>query len=114
MDSKNNNRIPLWINAVFCTLFTLLLGGLLYFVVVNVSFFNPFQKAFRDFEFTDLYYSKSLEENQISDKIILVNVQKANRLEIAQAIENVAKQNPRTIALDLIFRELKEKNQILF
>ena len=106
--SKGTNQTWMWLDAVLCTLFTFAVAGVLYLLFVNISFFNAFEKAFRDFEFTDLYYAEAMEDRSIADKIVLVNVQKAERSEIAQAIEHVARQQPKVMALDLIFRDLRD------
>lgn len=107
MYRKEQNK-NLWLNAVLCTLFSSVVAVLLYLVFVNISFFNAFEKAFTDFEFTDLYYSETMEEKPFVKDIVLVNTQKSDRKEIAQAIEKAALQNPKVIALDIIFKDLKE------
>lgn len=107
MKIKNQFRISFWIDAICSTVFSFAVCTVLYLAFINISFFDAFSNAFRDFEFTDLYYSKALPESNISDNIILVNVQYADRAEIAEAIDKIAEQNPTVIGLDLIFRDRK-------
>src|SRR5690606_34396995 len=75
---------------------------------VNVSFLDPFEKAFEDFSFNDLYYSEGFYEKTTTKEIIMVNVQHASRFEIAQAIQQVSQSQPQAIGIDLLFKELKE------
>src|SRR5690606_10240108 len=92
------------------TLLTFIVAGCLYFIVVNVSFLSPFEKAFSDFSFTDFYYANYSKNSHPSKDIIIVNIKDADRLEIATAIKNVVSQNSKAIGLDVIFRDLKDTN----
>lgn len=96
----------LWLDALLCTVFSFIISGILYLVVINISILDPFTKAFTDFNFTDIYFSKFLDKN-VSNDVVIVNVKHEDRYQIAQAIEKVAKQNPKSIGLDIIFKELK-------
>lgn len=98
----------IWLDALFCTLFTLVVAGIFYLLFVNLTFLDPFEKAFEDFSFNDLYYSKLKHQSDIEPKIVLVNVEQEGRFAIAQAIDIISKENPKAIGLDLIFRDLKE------
>jgi CHASE2 domain-containing sensor protein len=96
----------LWLDALLCTVFSFIISGILYLVVINMSILDPFTKAFTDFNFTDIYFSKFLDKN-VSNDVVIVNVKHEDRYQIAQAIEKVARQNPKSIGLDIIFKELK-------
>ena len=98
----------LWLDTLFCTLFSLLVSGILYLIFINISVLDPFYKAFKDFSFTDIYYSKALYKTERISDIILVNVKQHDRYSIAQAIEKVETQNPKTIGLDMVFKERKQ------
>ncbi len=106
-----SNKGLLFRDTFLCTLFTSLIALLFYFIVVNISFLNVFSKAFGDFEFTDIYYSRQLGRAETSRNIILVNVGHTDRAEIAKAIEIVSDQNPKVIGLDLIFKDLKSPKE---
>lgn len=97
----------IWLDAVWCTLFTLIIAGLFYLLFVNITFLDPFEKAFEDFSFTDLYYSKLKSKEGISPNIVLVNVEHEDRFAIAQAIAIISRENPKAIGLDLLFKDLK-------
>lgn len=105
--ASSQKKSSVWIDACFNTILTLLVAGFFYVVFINISFLNPFVKAFEDFDFTDLYYSKLQGKDKISSDIILVNIQQADRFEIAEAITIIEDEKPTVIGLDIIFKELK-------
>lgn len=79
--------------------------GLLSFVLFNVSLFNPFTTAFKDFTFTDMYYSNILKQNKIYDStLLLINVENKKRDEIAFLLERLEEGKPKVIGLDIIFK----------
>ena len=94
-------------DAFFCTIMTFIVAGILYFTFVNLSFLDPFENTFKDFKFTDYYYSKRFNKEQRSDIIILVNVKHADRYQLAQAVNKISAQSPRAIGLDIIFKDRK-------
>lgn len=102
------NRIKYLIrDAFFGTIFSLIISLALYTVVINISLLNPFEKAFEDFNFTDVYYSKEFYKKESCKEIVLVNIKHSNRLEIANAISKILEQNPKAIGIDAIFKDKK-------
>jgi CHASE2 domain-containing sensor protein len=96
-------------DTILCTLLSFLLVAILSLVVVNMSFFNPFVKAVKDFSFLDVYYAENLGSNPtINPEIILLNIEHRDRFEIAQLLEEVIKQDPKVIGIDMIFKAEKE------
>ena len=80
--------------------------GILSFVVLNVSFFDPFTEAFKDFTLTDLYYSKIKSRNHIYDgPVVLVNVENRSREELSFLLKRIEEGKPKVVGLDVIFRE---------
>src|SRR5687768_5673224 len=83
--------------------------GVLYLFVFNVSFFNPFTQAFKDFTFTDMYYSRIKTEDSIyKGPLVLINVENKNREEIAFLLQRLEEGKPKVIGLDIIFKEKKD------
>ncbi|WP_426430613.1 CHASE2 domain-containing protein [Winogradskyella sp. HB-48] len=99
----------LYRDALLCTVMTFVVAGLLYFAFVNLSILDPFERAFKDFKFTDIFYSKRFNKEQRNDKIIIVNIKHSDRFQIAEAINTIAEQNPKVIGLDIIFKERKQE-----
>ena len=74
-------------------------------IAINREVFDPFSKAFGDFQYTDLYFSELKEKKDIvSDKIVLVNVGHLGRDMIAEQILELNNYEPAVIGLPLIFK----------
>jgi len=97
----------LFTDALLCTLFTCIVSGLLCVLVLNISILDPFSRAFEDFEFTDVYFSKNFYSRQTDPELIVVNVGQADRFAIAQALQKINRFKPKAVGVDLIFKERK-------
>lgn len=103
------NRKLLYREAFFCMLFSFAVLGIASLLIVNVSIFNPFTNAFKDFSFLDLFYTEKMgEEYPVNQEIILVNVEHRDRFELAELLDKIQGQQPKVIGIDLIFREQRE------
>lgn len=91
-------------------LFSFLVMGLVLLVGLNVGFFSPFKNAFKDFSYLDLYYAEKLNEDNFdfNEDIILVNIDRLNRKEIAEVLSEIEHHNPKVIGLDVIFKETED------
>ncbi len=95
-------------DAFFSTIFCLFLTLILALVIVNLSFLNPFKEAFKDFSFTDIYYSERIQEQSISQDIVLINIENRDRFELALLLESILDENPKVVGIDAIFRDPKD------
>lgn len=113
MIKKNNSY--LWRDALVCTTASVVLAGVLFMMFLHIHIFDPFEKAFEDFSFTDIYTSQNFKENNVTNKIVLINIENYDRAKIAEAINKIALSNPKVIGLDIIFRDKKDliKDSIL-
>lgn len=57
-------------DALICSGLSVITAGIFYFFFINLTFLDPFEKAFKDFSLSDIYYSERLKEEQISNKTI--------------------------------------------
>lgn len=91
---------------LFLNLFIFGCVSLLSVIFLNISFFDPFTEAFRDFALTDLYYTKVKDRNQIyKGPVVLVNVEDKNRTQIAFLLQQIQQGKPKTVALDIVFKQ---------
>ncbi|MBT8303251.1 MAG: CHASE2 domain-containing protein [Bacteroidia bacterium] len=98
-------------DAFFSTLLSCLLI-LLLALLLSLRFFNPLHKAFTDFSFLDVFYSESFQgTDKINPQIILVNVGDSDRSAIAKGLQAILKEDPRTVGVDIIFKERKDNVQ---
>lgn len=106
-----NSAKFLWRDAFICTLFSVIVLGILYFSFIKISVFDPFEKAFEDFSLSDIYTAEDLKELTPTKDIVLINIKHEDRYKIAQAIDIVDSQQPKVIGLDIIFKDRKEPFQ---
>ena len=104
-----NKKFPFLLiaDAFLCTVFTCIVSGLLYFFILNLSILDPFEKAFEDFEFTDIYYAEGFYKKEAAADIIVINVEQADRYMLAQALQKISAYQPKAVGLDLLFKERK-------
>jgi len=95
-------------------LFIFVCVWLLSLLVLNVSFFDPFTEAFRDFSLTDLYYQKIKDRNGIyKGPLVLINAENKNRKELSFLLEKIQQSNPRTVGLDIMFTNRQSDDDTL-
>lgn len=95
-------------DAFLCLILSIVFLWSISFVILNLSIFNPFTGAFKDFSFLDLYYSERMQESAPSQDLILVNVERRDRFEIHQLMEHIQAQDPKLIGLDIIFKDARD------
>ncbi|PVW14534.1 CHASE2 domain-containing protein [Marixanthomonas spongiae] len=95
-------------DAGLCLVFSVIVIYLISFLIVNLSIFNPFTNAFKDFSFLDLYYSQEMFDKKPVKDIVVVNIEHKDRFQIHQLIEHVKKQKPKVIGLDIVFKDKKD------
>jgi len=95
-------------DSFFCLLLTIGFLWAISFIVLNLSIFNPFTGAFKDFSFLDIYYSEKMEANNPSKEILIINIEKRDRFEINQLINHIKKGEPKVIGIDIIFKNQKD------
>ncbi len=76
---------------------------------LKFEFFDVIGEVFQDFELTDSYYTKTRIDAKghniadFEDNVVLVNIGKKNRVEIAQMIEIINLHDPVAIGIDATF-----------
>jgi len=102
-------RMRIFVDAFIITLALFLILWALDFAMVNNKFLNPFERAFRDFQYTDILYSQIKKKQLVLDtNIVLVSTGKLDRNGIAREIEIVKSYNPKVIGLDIIFSKRRD------
>jgi hypothetical protein len=97
-------------DTLLATIFTFIVIGLLGLLVINISAFNPFVKAFKDFDFMNIYYSKiRTHQGTLDTNIVVVNVGHLKRDSIGLMLQKINEQSPKIIGFDIFIAEQKEK-----
>ncbi|MDY2588345.1 CHASE2 domain-containing protein [Winogradskyella aquimaris] len=95
-------------SAFYSSLVSCIILGILSIAFLNIRFFNPFEKAFQDFSFLDVYFSEQLNEDpSINSEIVLVNIEKHDRTVITSLLNSIIKADPKVIGFDIILKEKK-------
>lgn len=80
--------------------------SLLSLAIINISFFDPFTEAFRDFSLTDLYYTTVKDRNQINKgPVVLINVEDKDRSQVAFLLQQIQQGKPKVVALDIVYAQ---------
>ncbi|RLD38191.1 MAG: hypothetical protein DRI83_02855 [Bacteroidetes bacterium] len=97
-------------DVLFSTLFVFFVMYLLRLFIFNIEFLSPIANTFKDFQFSDIYYSKLKEKHpsKLDTNIVLVNIAYNSREEIARQIHVINQHKPAVIGLDVTFEKLKD------
>jgi CHASE2 domain-containing sensor protein len=95
-------------DTILATLLVFLLMGMLALIPLNTHFLDPIKLALQDFDYNDLAYSK-MHKNETTevDSILIVNIGKSDRNEIAALIDKVQERKPKVVGVDVVFNEPK-------
>ncbi len=74
-------------------------------IPIDFDFLNPLSKAFSDFEFSDIVFSKLRNHDDIplDTNIVIVNIGFLSRNEISKRLNILEKFNPKVIGIDIFF-----------
>lgn len=94
----------LWLESLVITVFVfLMLAGANKITDIKLfTAFDPIGQAVKDFQLTDIAFSRIREPLPLDERIILVNIGTLSRRDIAQQINIISRHNPRVIALDAL------------
>lgn len=92
-------------DTIFATLWVFIFIVGLGLIPLNLYVLNPLKQSMKDFDFTDMVYSKlgTNALDTIDKRIVIVNIGNADRAGIAGLIEKTASYNPKIIGLDVTF-----------
>lgn len=80
-------------------------------LVSNLDFLNPMDMMFKDFDMTDIVFSKIREEPNADDDIILVNLSNpynVGRSEFTMMLNIIQKQQPKVVGVDAFYRSQQD------
>lgn len=85
----------------------MLVVSVLGFFALNMSIFNPLQRAYEDFSMTDIYYEiQRGDAMELNKDIVLVDMASLqDRGEIGQVIHQINQCAPKVLVVDLIFQK---------
>lgn len=94
----------LWLESLVITVFVfLMLAGASKITDIKLfTAFDPVGQAIKDFQLTDIAFSRLREAPPVEQRIILVNIGTLSRREMAQQINILSQYKPRVIGLDAL------------
>ena len=97
-------------DTLFSIIGVFIVIGLLALLPLNTSVLNPIKSALADFNFNDLAYAKlgKNAKTPMDRRIVLVNIGRAGREEIAFMLQKLHEASPKVIGLDVRFEEARE------
>lgn len=108
----NSKSKLLLLDTLRCMVFS---AGILFVLflltrLINFGAFDLYRLTFKEFSFLDTYYAEDFKRDKTNtcEEIVLVNVQHFNRSELATIIENIQKEQPKVIGVDVIFDHQKK------
>jgi CHASE2 domain-containing sensor protein len=102
-------------DTIFATLWVFVFIIVLGLIPLNLGVMNPIKLGLKDFDFNDLYFSKTSKGAKglvlPDERITIINIGNADRGELALMIDYVAAKNPKVMALDALFYVEKDPQQ---
>lgn len=92
-------------DTIFATLWVFIFIFGLGLIPLNLYVLNPLKQSLKDFDFTDMVYSKlgTSALVGIDERIVIVNIGNADRTGLAGLIEKTASYHPKVMGLDVTF-----------
>ncbi|MCF8238674.1 MAG: CHASE2 domain-containing protein [Saprospiraceae bacterium] len=91
-------------HSILVTIVLFLFIGVLDMIRFNLHFLDPFNNGLKDYEVTDIVYSRLEDRDRVSinDEIILVNTGQPNRETLNQMLQKLHTYRPRAIGMDVL------------
>lgn len=98
-------------DTLLATVAVFVVMGLLSLLPINTHVLDPIRFALQDFDYNDLAYSKMAKnrETALDTNVVIVNIGKAGRPEIAALIQKIDQHRPAVIGVDVLFAGPKSR-----
>lgn len=92
-------------DTLFATLWVFIFIVVLGSIPLNLGILNPVKLGLKDFDFNDISYAKlgKSQNTELDNRIVVINIGKADREGIAAIIDKVASFQPKVMGLDVVF-----------
>ncbi len=97
-------------DTILATLMVFMVMGLLSLIPLNTHVLDPLKLALQDFDYNDMAFARfnKNSNSSLDTNLVIVNIDKANRGEIAGMINKIAAAKPSVLGVDIVFEQPKE------
>ena len=97
-------------DTILATLMVFIVMGLLSFIPLNTHVLDPLKMALQDFDYNDMAYARFNKNanSSLDTNLVIVNIDKADRGEIAEMINKITANDPSVLGVDIVFEQAKE------
>lgn len=94
-------------HSILVTIVLFLFIGLLDMIRFNLHFLDPFNNGLKDYEVTDIVFSRLQDHTQVNfcEEVILVNTGQPDRQRLTQMLKKIDSYQPRAIGMDVLFEK---------
>lgn len=94
-------------HSILVTIVLFLFIGVLDMIRFNLHFLDPFNNGLKDYEVTDIVFSRLEDHTQVTfcEEVVLVNIGQPDRVRITQMLQKLHSYRPRSIGLDVLFEK---------
>lgn len=94
-------------HSILVTIVLFLFIGVLDMIRFNLHFLDPFNNGLKDYEVTDIVFSRLEDHTQVTfcEEVVLVNIGQPDRERITQMLQKLHSYRPRSIGLDVLFEK---------
>lgn len=86
------------------TMYVFIFIGILSLIRLNLHFLDPFSHGVKDYDMTDIVYSRLRKaRTSLDDRIVVVNTGRPDRAVLAAMLQRMAEAQPKVIGVDVLF-----------
>jgi CHASE2 domain-containing sensor protein len=91
------------------TAFVFAVIGILSLISLNLHFLDPFRHGVKDYDITDIVYSRFHNgKTQIDERIVIVNTGRPDRATVTALLERITAAQPKAVGVDVLFSDRKD------
>lgn len=97
-------------DTILATIMVFIVIGLLSLIPLNTHVLDPLKLALQDFDYNDMAFARFNKNgnSSIDTNLVVVNIDKANRGQLAGMINKIVAYKPLVLGVDIVFEQSKE------
>ena len=97
-------------DTILATIMVFIVMGLLSLIPLNTHVLDPLKLALQDFDYNDMAFARfnKNSNSKLDTNLVIVNIDKADRGQIASMINKITAAKPAVLGVDIVFEQPKE------